>query len=103
MESEPSHQHKRRRKHTSVNPFSSSSFSVQDSNFRSIVLRSEHSKILLRLPVKPLLQFRYVSKSWLISTPICDLWNDPFSTMKRINGMPNQEMWLVEKCNYICL
>uniref|UniRef100_A0A3Q7I6U0 Uncharacterized protein n=1 Tax=Solanum lycopersicum TaxID=4081 RepID=A0A3Q7I6U0_SOLLC len=30
-------------------------------------------------------------------SPSCDLWNDPFSTMKRINGMPNQEMWLVEK------
>ncbi|WMV37479.1 hypothetical protein MTR67_030864 [Solanum verrucosum] len=61
MESEASHLHQRRRKHTTRAPLSSSS--VQDSNFESSVLLGELiTEILLKLQVKHLLKFNCVSK-----------------------------------------
>ncbi|KAG5586845.1 hypothetical protein H5410_047279 [Solanum commersonii] len=59
MESESSHRRKKRRKHTNNALFSYNSSLIQDSNYRFIALRLELiTKILLRLSVKPLLQFR---------------------------------------------
>uniref|UniRef100_M1DX73 F-box domain-containing protein n=1 Tax=Solanum tuberosum TaxID=4113 RepID=M1DX73_SOLTU len=64
MESEVSHLHQKRRKHTCPAPFSSSS--IKDSNFKSGVLPEKFiTKILLMLQVKHLLKFKRVSKSRL--------------------------------------
>ncbi|KAG5587531.1 hypothetical protein H5410_047965, partial [Solanum commersonii] len=85
MGSKPSHRHKKQRKHLSGNPFSS--YSVQDSNFRSVVLRSEIiSKILLRLLVKPLLQFKEIHISKI---------NSQFSSATMKNSIPDLPTELV--------
>ncbi|PHT39264.1 hypothetical protein CQW23_22837 [Capsicum baccatum] len=61
---EASHQHPKRKKSTSSAPFSSTS--VQDLSSEFPVLPADLiSEILFKLPLKSLLKFKSVSKSWL--------------------------------------
>ncbi|KAM3249636.1 hypothetical protein P3L10_011406 [Capsicum annuum] len=61
---EASHQHPKRKKPTSSAPFSSTSVQDLSSEF-PVLLADLISEILFKLPLKSLLKFKSVSKSWL--------------------------------------
>ncbi|KAM3356972.1 F-box/kelch-repeat protein like [Capsicum galapagoense] len=61
---EASHQHPKRKKPTSSAPFSSTSGQDLSSEF-PVLLADLISEILFKLPLKSLLKFKSVSKSWL--------------------------------------